>query len=364
VNGPILASSLRNDVTNAVLLLSQRPLFWGQNNTGASAGSGGSDFSLAMTAELVDTWNGHDDVTSSGGRSSQYFCQLPGWYLCKIAVPWGYTGTTQYLFGAGFQWTTSGVLTSTVRGANQLCGSTHNPVPQAVDLIEQVNAAPPGGGGDYIQFTSVQTSGSGINLTNTGTELPNATVRWVAATTGTTGLPVPVNASWPVPTAYITPAFLNTNIRDTIRFLCYPPICKATSASGSLPSQSFPSGTVVPLTTVVVDNYGGFTTGSGANYQAPVSGVYYVYGQFNLSASTGSTAYCAGLSVNGASAQWGDSVNKISDTTGGGAMVGKHLRLNSGDTVQFVACQGSGSSISYNGSGINQCRMIVVWESG
>ena len=82
-----------------------------------------------------------------------------------------------------------------------------------------------------------------------------------------------------------------------------------------------------------------------------------------MSASTGSTAYCAGLSVNGASAQWGDSVNKISDTTGGGAQVGKHLRLNSGDTVRFLACQGSGSSISYNGSGINQCRMIVVWES-
>lgn len=346
-----------------MIFLSNRPLFYGQNSTGQNWNSG-TDLGLAMTADLVDNWSGHNTVNGAGAYSSQYFCQAPGWYLARSSIPFTYTGSTQYVFAGGFSGQTAGAAFTTVRGALTLGGSTHDPLAQCCDLIRMTESGPTGGGGDFINFTAFQNTGSSITLANTATELPYVVIRWVAATSGTTPLIVPANASWPIPpAAYITSAFLNTSIRDTIRFLTYPPICKAYGASGSLPSQSFPSGSVVPLANTPVDNYSGFTTGTGGGYTAPVAGVYFVYGQFSLAASTGSTAYCAGLSVNGGSTQWGDSVNKISDTTGGGAQVGKHLRLNAGDTVQFIACQGSGSSIAWNGAGINQTRFIAVWES-
>ena len=154
-------------------------------------------------------------------------------------------------------------------------------------------------------------------------------------------------------------------MRDTIRFLTYPPIYRAHYAAGSttLASTAFPAGTLIQLNTIDVDNYSGGTTGATSRYTAPVGGVYFVYGQVNLASDSNSTGYCAGLAVNGGTIAWGDSVYKLSDSTGGGMIARKRLRLNAGDYVQLFACQGTGSAITYNPTAENETRMIVVWES-
>ena len=361
VNGPVLTSQLRNDAQNAILFLSNRPLYLGQD-TGAGAAGSGVDASLGMNVDQVDSWNGHNQQIDF----TKYYCQAAGWYLCQGTCPWAYSGSTQYVFTAGFTALSGGVATGVVRGQLQLQGSTHFPEPQVADLILQSVTGAPGGGGDWISLTGMQATGSSIATVASGNLFPYVVIRWVCATSGTQPLIVPANASWPVPPAYVTPAFLNTNIRDTISFLTYPPICRAhyTPGSTTMPSQTFPAGTVINLGTVDVDNYGGYTTGSSGGYTAPVGGVYFIYGQINFAATASTTiAYSAGLSVNGGTVQWGDSVFKTTaDVSGCGAIVRKRLRLNAGDFVQFYGQQSSGGSLGYNGTTANQTRFIAVWE--
>ena len=358
-NGPILTSQLRNDVTNAVLFLSNRPLYAGQITTGNSINSG-VEQPLGMNVELVDSWSGHQ---ASTGYGISYYCQAAGWYLCQGTVPWAYSTATQEVFYNSFSGLTGGAAFG-VHGEIQLVGSGHNPSPQICDLIQQTVTGPIGGGGDKITLNGIQNTGSPLALAATATELPYVTIRWVCATSGTASLPVPANASWPVPAAYITSAFLNANIRDTIRFLTYPPIYRAhyTAGSSTLPAQTFPAGTVVPLTTIDVDNYSGGATGTPAGYTAPVGGVYFCHGQFNLASSANQINVCAGLQVNGGTIAWGGSVFALANASGTGTVISRRLRLNAGDTVQFCASQGTPGALAYNATAANQTRFLAVWE--
>src|ERR1035438_4842171 len=136
LNEEISTSQLRNDVTNAVNFLANRPLFYGQNSTGQNWNSG-TDLGLAMTADLVDNWSGHNTVNGAGAYSSQYFCQAPGWYLARSSIPFTYTGSTQYVFAGGFSGQTAGAAFTTVRGALTLGGSTPDPLAPRCDRSEE-----------------------------------------------------------------------------------------------------------------------------------------------------------------------------------------------------------------------------------
>lgn len=350
----VLTPQLRASVSDAVALLSGRPWFAGQSANGATWASG-SDGTLGLDTELDDPWNMHTIA------NAKLWCQLPGWYLCRCTFPFNYLSTTAAVFAAGFQWQNNGSGAGPIRGPLLWSGSGFFPTPQAVDLIEQTVSGPANGSGDWIEATGFQNTGSTISRSANATQLPTVSVRWVAATSGTAPLPVPPLATVPSP---ITSAWLNANVRDTINFLIYPPIAKATYAPGSstLASSTFPAGSVVPVNASTVDNYGGLTLGASAGYTAPVSGRYYCYGQFSLAALATSFSLGAGFSVNGGTTQWGDVVFKTSDTFGSGAGVSKRLRLSAGDKVQLVASQNSGSTIAYNVGGASQSRLIVVWE--
>lgn len=350
---------LRADPVNAIAFLLGRPTFAGTQTSGP-AYSAGADTAVGLQAELIDNWSGHVTVTTNGALSSQYWAPVPGWYLCRAAIPFSYSSATQAPFAAGLQWTTGGVASGVQRGPLTLCGSTSPPIARVTDLVQLSNAGPPGGSGDWVQFMLRQDSSGSVSLVYNSTNSPYASARWVCATSGTASLPVPPLTAVPSP---ITSAWLNANVRDTIAQLIYPPICRAfyTSTGSTLASGTFPAGVSAPLNTVTVDNYSAFNTTSHT-WTCPVSGRYIVAGQMNLNSSTGTTGYSCGVSVNGGTVQWGDSVNKVSDTSGGGAGFYRRMRFTAGDTVQLMACQGSGSSIAWNGSGINPTRLITVWE--
>jgi hypothetical protein len=358
VSGPVLAPSLRADVSAAVAFLSYRPLGIFANQAGTSWAQG-ADTSLGCATEFQDNWNGHNSVSPS-----QYFAQAPGWYLCKSIVPFNYGGATQYMFRTGFTALANGAAQALTVGPIQENASTHFPAPVCCDLIEQVITGPIGGTGDYLQPTAYQGTTGAITVMNTAVTYPYFSVRWVALNTGTTGLPVPACPAWATPPSYVTSAFLNANIRDTIRFLLYPPIAKAyyTAGSTTIPSQVFPAGTVINLTTVAVDNYGGITTGASGGYTAPVTGNYFCYGQLNLGATAAGGSYGAGLSVAGGTTMWGDVIAKSSDTQGAGASVGRRLRLTAGQQVQLIGTQNTGAPIAYDAATVGQTRLIVVWE--
>jgi hypothetical protein len=358
----VKAPYLRHDVTNAVGFLAQRPFFIGKVAT-ATAWPNGTDAAMALTQEVTDTWNGHNPLINT----AQYFAQAPGWYLSQVTVPYSYTGTTPVLFTAGFNFTYNGVSTGPVRGPVTIggVGTFHNYAVRVWDLIPQIRTGAIGSA-DYIQFTTGQFSTGALSFIFNPQQYAYASVRWVAALSGTATLPVPANATWPVPPSIVTSTFMNTNVRDTINFLTYPPVCKANYVAGAaaLINQTFPAAQAIELNNVVVDNYGGFTTGTAAFYTTPRTGNYFCYGQVNLAATTATTNYCAGFSIAGGTTQWGDSlrVTGSADATGAGMCVAKRLRLTSGQTIQLMASQNSGASVNYAANAVDETRMIVVWE--
>jgi hypothetical protein len=349
---------LRADAVNAVAFLAQRPYFVAQCSLGPSWATT-TDTPLPMDAELTDYWNGH--LAPPASDTSTYWAPVPGWYLCDVRVPFDYTGGTAVPVMAGFQGLVNGSAMTPVHGAVTVNGSGSGTVmARAVDLIEQVVSGGAGGSGDYIQPLARQDSGSAVNLSTTAGALPTASVRWVCAVSGTEPLAAPPLAAVPNP---ITSAWLNANVRDTVRFLCYPPAAKAyyTPGSSSCANSSLSSPQAVPLTTVAVDTYGGLTTGSGALYTAPVAGRYLVAGQVNFVQSSSAATYACGITAAGTT-YWGGAVHFSGTSLAGGASVTKRVRLTAGQTVQLVAAQSSGGSLAYSRTTNNQTRLIVVWE--
>lgn len=347
---------LRADVSNAVAFLTQRPWFIGQA-TGGPSWASGSDLGFGMNAEISDPWNMHNALPG-GASTSQVYAPVPGWYLCRAQIPVNWTSATAAEFAPGFQAKTGGVLGTAVHGPVYLDGTGTGITTQCLDLIEQTVPGPVGGSGDYVLPTLFVSST--VNVGNTAGNLATVSVRWAAATAGTQPLPVPPLTAVPSP---ITSAWLNANVRDAISFLTYPPFCKAyyVAGSGSIPVSSFSTPAVVPLNTVLADNYGGYNTAT-QTYTAPAAGRYLCYGQWISALTTGSWAVVAGLSVNGAT-QWGDAL-WMSTATGFsvGAQATRRVRLNKGDTVQLVAAQGSGAALPLSGLAVNQSRFIAVWE--
>lgn len=348
---------LRADVAGAVALLTQRPLFSGQRSLGDSWSSTVA-LGLPMDVELTDTWDGHLGPPFAG--TGNYWCQLPGWYLCQARVPFAYTSSTPAPFMCGFQGLTGGAAFGPVYGALTVNGSTSGTViPQAVDLVQMTAAGPPNGAGDYVQPVARQDSGAAVNLQSLSYCMPTVTVRWVCAPSGTHPLPVPPLTPVPSP---VTSAWLNANVRDAVSFLTYPPAVKAHYVAGSatLASSSLSSPQTVPLGTVDVDTYGAYSTGTNT-FTAPVAGRYLVAGQLNLAASSTTAQYACGITAGG-TRYWGRVVNFAGTSLAAGASIVKRVRLGAGDTVTLIGSQNSGTAIAYNTAASNQTRLICIWE--
>jgi hypothetical protein len=361
-NEQVLAPTLRSDVSNTVELLTRRPLFQAQNTAGTTIASGGSPTAIPLAAEVIDTWNGH----LSNVDSSSYYCQFAGWYFVYGVLQYTNTVATLGDFVASLSGLSGGVAYGPRYGNLAQSESALWVGPVCADLIELSVTGGVGGSGDYVQLSGFQNSGTSRALLTGATNASFMTARWVCGTTGTVVATVPPLTAWAVPPNDVTSAFMNANIRDTVRFLCYPPTCRAVYVAGSTtqPSQTFPATTVVNLNTVTFDNFSAFTTGASGGYTAPVAGVYHIYGQLNLGNITGSSgALGAGLQVNGGTVQFGDIMQVVSTTSGGGATVHKRLRLNANDFVQLVATQNTGSAVNYNTGSADQTIFVIFWEA-
>ena len=449
----IPASTLRSDVDNAVLLLTQAPLFVG-SQTGnptpftavagsaavfTSAGIGyqasqalipswlvtagrvasagptyytvsvsGQQFSLATSAggsaitasfsgsgtataiqyvpsgtvptalnidtTITDPWAGH--LTTS--NLPQYFAIFPGYYLCEMQAPLNYTGGSGNVAVAIQGQEGSGPLT-TYSGQSMPAsgtGCSRYTQPSVAKLLAFSVAGSYGApANNYVQGALYQDSGTQQTCLITPTRYPTLQVQWVSDLTGTRGLPVPDNDTWAEPPAPVTSAFLNSNIRDTILFLAYPPIMEAYSAAGTqaLASQSsLPSpGSAVSLDTAYIDTYGAFNT-STHTWTAPVPGTYLCYGQAPVTGGSGAVSVDCGLTVTSAEYNggttftvWGGAqVASTSSSEVNCANVRRLLRFNAGDTLQLAAYQNGATTPLLQAGGTWQCRMIVIWRSG
>jgi hypothetical protein len=369
-SGPILVPRLRADVTNAVSFLANKPSFLGFCTSAPAVPTGGSGSLVTLDSEAYDSWQGHQPL---GNQPGWYLCRAPGWYLAEGYISWSYNTATTVSFTTSLAVGTGPSTSPTITtGEIHPVNDTRTPGPMAADLVQLVNAWTPGttlpvngssvpDGMDYIALYARQNSGSNQNLTAAATQYPRLSVRWMCANTGTTGLSVPSNPSWPVPPAYITSAgYLNPAIRDTIRFLAYPPIFRALYAAGTntLTSQTFPAASKLALDTVTVDNYSGWSAAN--NYWvAPVAGVYYCIGQVHVAAQASAGSLAAGFSVNAGTTVWGKSARSPSNSSGFAVATVKRLRLNAGDTVALMGSNSNSSALTINSG----TRLVCCWES-
>jgi hypothetical protein len=360
-DGPVLTSQLRADVTNAVQFLANKPSFFAECTAAPPVNGSGNDYLVGLDAEILDTWGGHWPL---GPVPANYYCQAPGWYLCEGYIPYGYSSGTEATFIAGIQQSAAGGTTVSY-GEMHPTGNTRNPGPFTAELcLLQRTGIPGSANSDYVALVANQNSGGFVSLDGVAPLLPRLSVRWALAASGAVGLPVPSNPSWPVPPAYISAAtWLNPAIRDTIAYLTYPPAFRYSYRAGSykMPSGNFPAGNPVPLDTLTLDNYGGYSAGS---FIAPRAGVYYCYGQIAWASSATAGNYSAGFSVTGNTVPlWGKGYHCA--PTGAGVCVSavKRIRVTAGQAITLAGSQTTGSPLQVTGSGNPLTRLICLWES-
>lgn len=373
----IKAPQLRGDVSDAVQLLSQPPFFAGQNSVNAfSLSTAGAVNPVPLDSEIADPWAGHVTGTSGNPNNPRWFAPFAGWYLVHVTVPVTMpsgTAAAQYT-SAGVQRVTGGG--ATITSAGQIIpgpfSGTHV-APTMTKLIAQTSI-----GSDYIAPTVQVQSTNAINTTISANGNPTINIQWVCASTGTQPLPVPINDNWAVPPAIITHQFMNTNVRDTINFLIYPPIMEWTyaNATNTLASaSSLPTvGTLIGLDTQQVDNYSAFNNTTNI-WAAPVAGVYLLYGELALTADVNTQAMAVGLTVTSANYNggtqftwWGDAM--LTPVPAGGfttiaACTRRKLRLNAGDKINLAGWQRNSAAGAYTilGTGNWNTRLGIVWQS-
>lgn len=370
----IKAPYLRADVSDAVALLSAPPMFIGQQATPTSVANS-ADVPVPLDTELYDNGFGHLDTTNP----DKYYAQFPGWYLAQGSAGIDYTGGSGAL-KAGIGLTVSGGIFTTWYGQRLPASGTSGRYPQTAvaKLILMINTGTLTSSSDYASLVVNQTSGAAQNTRSSAFHIPQLQLQWVCAASGIPNLAVPPLASWPAPPAYITSAFLNTNIRDTINFLVYPPVMEAYYAAGtqSLASGTGPPGTGTPvnLDTIAADTYSAFST-STHTWTAPVAGVYWCYGQADIAMAATGVAAAAGLTVTSANYNggatttlWGGA-QAASGITANCAIVRRRLRLNAGDTIKLAAFQhdsaAAAATLDYNTGGgfsVSESRLITVWR--
>lgn len=366
----ILAPMLRGQVSNSVAYLSQPPMFIGAQTTTGQTATSGTGAAVTLDTEFQDNWNGHLTTTNA----ANYYGQVTGYYLCESVVSFAYTGTTGTT-SAGFAGVSGGGSLTNYWGQR-----VNNCAPAATAISVKLFAMVDTGllGADYISCEAYQSSGATQTLNNNVTlpsqGYPSLKCKWVAslAAQGHAPLPVPVNASWPVPPSYVTSAFLNTNIEETVQFLCYPPICEYAYNGGTtnLASQTTlptATGTAITLGGEYVDNYSAY---SGNTWTAPVAGLYYCYGQVGITTAAGGQAMAAGLTVTSsnyfsgtATTIWGG-CQATAASTNYAAVVRRKLRLNAGDTIVLAGFQhdsaAANATITVSTWGT---RLITVWQA-
>jgi len=317
-----------------------------------------------IDAELLDTWNGHRQ-NSNGGN---YYAPIQGIYLCQAAI--AYPGLSSGMVAAVIQ-TVSGGGGLTFIGGQRVPprASPRNNQPYAAFLLAQTQILG-WGNGDFVGPAAFQNTGGAVTLVNLSNQFPWFSARLVSQGT-TSSLPVPPLTTFPSPPTVLSSTFMNTNVRDTVKFLVNPPVFQAFySNSASLASQTTlpATGTLLGMNNTYVDNY---TTFSGTVWTAPVAGIYFCYAQVALTTNTGAQAMAAGLTVTSSNynsgttfTYWGGTQGCLSSTTNV-AVTKRRLRLNANDTLSLAGFyrDSGAAAATVLGAAPWQTTMFTVWES-
>lgn len=362
----ITASLLRANVTAPLWLITSPPMaILAQQLTANSIPSGSRNTVNILDTEILDSNGGHSDSVNN----FRYYVPVTGWWLVRATIPFSAATTnSNFSFMAGITGNHSGTGTN-FDGARHSGPPSASAVviPSAAELLP-LTAASPVITGDFVTMYAFQDTGSSVLLGIGGGGFPWLATRWAGVQGGTAGLPVPSPAAFSDLTA-ISGTFLNSNVRDTINFLAFPPMARLSNQGGS---QTVPnnSETAITWNTATVlgvnsDNYGGWSSGTNpTRYTFPVAGRYWVHGQAAFGASSAAT-WQVSLRVNGSSAtEWfGGRVNGPGTSTAGTTLIAeRYLRVNAGDYVEVMAFQNSGAGSAMAVTSPTTSKLIVLWR--
>lgn len=364
-NDFVTVPRLRGDVGNAITLLANRPAFSGVQEAAQSIPN--SSFTLVnLDTELWDPWQQH-----STSQDPQYYYLvngLPGWWLATGCAALNFT-TANKTFQTAVSLTHGGVQTNYV-GATVNTTNIWN-LCTVAKLIPMSVAGLIGGTGDAVSLTAWHDAGTAQSLVATSGNYPRLSTRWlgIGDTAPWTGVTAPSLTTAPSP---ITSAWLNTNVRDTIRALTWPPFMEwsMATASGSLASQTAQPtvGTTVALDTATIDGHSLYNSGTHtATIPTGWGGQWYAYGQVGVGGSATQAALAAGITVTSSHYNSGTQITLWGQCQGPNTDSGvtqcsnvqRRLRLSAGDTVTLAGFQNSGGARNYIAG---RSWMILVWE--
>ena len=163
---------------------------------------------------------------------------------------------------------------------------------------------------------------------------------------------------------------LNTELRDTIRYLNNPPIFRV-HASGTAQTLPIGPGVWTPITWTgeSVDNYGMWSSGASVTCQR--AGVYYIAGLAAVTETATKAGYRAcrihhTIAAGGSADYTGTSAMPMTGTktTGTTLLADAFIRLAVGDTLQLQFDHTNGSALSVLGTSVTAAaRMIGVWTA-
>jgi hypothetical protein len=368
------ARYLESDAGGTTAWIRQRPNFVGFASLAQSIPVSTWTAITGLT-ELIDNWSGHSDTTNTGRWYAPFTNADNGagqsdWYLCIGNIPMaGQSPTNAHI--AGFR-----VNGSTIyEGAKFPGNASHGITPGIVDLVQLSGVS-----NEYIELAAFHNEASAFN-TVVSSKAPNLQVRWACMsnngfiTAFTPAVPAAPH-TWTATDVLTGSATggakvaLNTELRDTVRFLNNPP-CFRVHASGTAQTLPAGAGTWTPITFTAesLDPYGMWT--SGATVTCQRAGLYYVACLGAVTETATKAGYRAvrihhTIAAGGSADYYGTSIQAGTGTatTGTTMLASAHIRMAAGDTLQMQYDHTNGSALPVLGtSATNSARMIGVWEA-
>jgi hypothetical protein len=329
---------MQSQLSNAVRFLAAPPMVLAEQQSAQSIPNSAYT-GVTLDTPIYDNYQGFNNPADLAVY--QVASGAAGIYLLTGRVALATSSTTAFL---GALYSVNGTNIGHGDGVTSQPGISYL-TPTVYDLV-RLNAS------DIVRLATYQSTGAAIN-TFIGLSCPSLTLRWVATQAGTAGLSPPNPRTWALNDAS-TALMFNTEIRDAVRFLSYPPYCRA--VQGTI--QSIPNNTFTTFTNIApgLDNYSAW---SGSTWTCPVSGTYLC----TAAAGIGSANVQMGLKT---------VISSVSNTYFGTSLQGpagnghagmaKTLRLSAGDTIQPGLTQNSGAAAN-TVVAIASTRFCALWMS-
>jgi len=351
----ISATILQNDADDSIVFLIDPPMYSGQLRSIWPIPQN-AYYYVPEDFDLLDPLAMH----SNPAQPELIYANYLGWYLCIGVMTYNTTTTgTGVIYNATIAVTQNNVATAWI-GQQTPTQATFRPFETVVEL-QSLNPAT----GDTVSLAGFQTTSGSVNTNTTAGQYPTLNVIYAALPSAppawSTSLPVPANTAFS-DTTQITGAFMNTNLRDTVNFLTYPPICRLQrNSSVQLASTTFPAGTAVPFNVATIDNWSAWN--GTTRYTFPKAGLYFVYGQVNFLNDTTGTDRACGLRVNGGTTQWGSTETAANTVLGHISIACQMIRAAAADYVEVIGYSNATTvgGITIGGAASGTSKLIILW---